>query len=148
MITYKRAKLTQEEINQLINLSQMWVDEDCSFGMVTNTKDDIHNPLYLAYDKERIVGYIMGEFFVEDRKRSYIEIGEKCFEVQEIYVLPSYRNKGIGKKLYSLLENEVKDKVKYIVLATTTKDYKKALKFYTEDNDMVYHSSFLIKKTK
>ena len=97
---------------------------------------------------EEIVGYIMGKYFIEDEKRSYVDIGDKCFEIQEIYVLPNYRNKGIGKKLFSILEDEVKDNVKYIVLATSTKDYKKALKFYVDDNDMVYHSAFLIKKTK
>lgn len=148
MISYKKAKLTDEEIKQLIELSKMWVDEDCSFGMVANTKEDIHKPLYLAFDGDKIIGYIMGQYFVEQEKRSYVEVGDECFEVQELYVIPSYREKGIGRTLFSLIENEVKDKVKYIVLATSTKDYKRTLKFYTEDNEMIYHSAFLIKKTK
>ena len=148
MIDYKKATLTEEEIVQLIELSKMWVDEDCSFGMVANTKDDIHEPLYLSFDGDKIVGYIMGEYFVEKEKRSYVEIGDKCFEVQELYVIPAYRNQGIGRTLFSLLENEVKDNVKYIVLATSTKDYKRTLNFYVNNGDMVYHSSFLIKKTK
>ena len=90
----------------------------------------------------------MGKYFVEDQKRSYIEVGDKCFEVEELYVIPNYRSKGIGKTLFSLLEKEVKDNVQYIVLGTSTKDYKKTLKFYIDDNDMTYHSAFLIKKTK
>ena len=147
MIEYKKATLNEEEIKQLIALSKMWVDEDCSFGMVANTKDDIHAPLYLAFDGDKIVGYIMGKFFVEKEKRSYVEIGDECFEVEELYVYPSYRNQGIGRTLFSILENEVKDKVKYIVLATSTKDYQRTLKFYVKDNDMTYHSAFLIKKT-
>ena len=147
MIEYRKAILNDEEVRQLIDLSQMWVDEDCSFGMVTNTRDDIHEPLYLAYDGDKIVGYIMGKYFTEKEKRSYIEIGDECFEVDELYVVPSYRNQGIGRTLFSILENEVKDKVKYIVLATSTKDYQRTLKFYVKDNDMVYHSAFLIKKT-
>ena len=126
----------------------MWVDEDCSFGMVANKEKDIHEPIYLAYHDQEMVGYIMGKYFVEDTKRSYVDIGDKCFEVEELYVIPNYRNQGIGKKLFSLLEKEVKDNVKYIVLATSTKDYQRTLKFYVKDNDMTYHSAFLIKKTK
>ena len=148
MITYKKAILDEKEIADLIKLSKMWEDEDCTFGLVGNTKDDIHEPLYVAYDDDKLVGYIMGKYFVEHQKRSYIEVGDKCFEVEELYVIPSYRNKGIGKTLFSLIENEVKDNVKYIVLGTSTKDYKRALKFYVDDNDMTYHSAFLIKKTK
>ena len=148
MIKFQKAVLDEKEIATLIKLSKMWVDEDCSFGMVANTEKDIHEPLYLAYDEDEIVGYIMGSYFVEDKKRSYVDIGDKCFEVEELYVVPSHRSQGIGRTLFSLLENEVKDKVKYIVLATTTKDYKRTLKFYAETNNMVYHSSFLIKKTE
>ena len=148
MIEYKKASLNEEEIRQLITLSKMWADEDCTFGLIANTKDDIHEPLYLALDDEQIVGYIMGKFFVEKERRSYVEVGDACFEVEELYVVPSYRNQGIGRTLFSILENEVKDKVKYIVLATSTKDYQRTLKFYVKDNDMTYHSAFLIKKTK
>ena len=148
MITYKKATLDEKEIADLIKLSKMWEDEECTFGLVGNTKDDIHEPLYVAYDDDKLVGYIMGKYFVEDQKRSYIEVGDKCFEVEELYVIPSYRSKGIGKTLFSLIEKEVKDNVKYIVLGTSTKDYKKTLKFYIDDNDMTYHSAFLIKKTK
>ena len=148
MITYRKACFTDEEIAQLIALSKDWVDEDISFGMVANTRDNIHEPLILALDAERIVGYIMGKFFVEEKKRSYIDIGDKCFEVEELYVTPRYRNQGIGKMLFSLMEKEVKDQVQYIVLSTSTKDYQKALNFYACKNEMTFHDAFLFKKTK
>ena len=149
MFEFRKATLSEENIvKQLLDLSKMWVDEDCSFGMVANSKEDLHEPLYIALDKDQVVGYIFGKFFIEKEKRSFVEIGDPCFEVEELYVIPSYRNQGIGKTLFSLLEKEVKDQVKYIVLATSTKDYQRTLKFYTKDNDMTYHSAFLIKKTK
>lgn len=149
MFEFRKATLSEENIvKQLLDLSKMWVDEDCSFGMVANSKEDLHEPLYIALDKDQVVGYIFGKYFIEKEKRSFVEIGDPCFEVEELYVIPSYRNQGIGKTLFSLLEKEVKDQVKYIVLATSTKDYQRTLKFYTKDNDMTYHSAFLIKKTK
>ena len=69
-IKYQKATFDDNTVNQLISLSKMWVDEDCSFGMVANTKDDIHKPIFLAFDGDEIVGYIMGEYFVEKEKRS------------------------------------------------------------------------------
>ena len=147
-IKYQKATFDDNTVNQLLELSKMWVDEDCSFGMVANQKDDLHEPCYIALDGERIVGYIFGKYFTEEKKTSYIEIGDKCFEVLELYVIPNYRSQGIGRTLFSLLENEVKDNVKYIVLATSTKDYQRTLKCYAKDNGMTYHSAFLIKETK
>ena len=148
MIVFKKAGLTDDIVEQLIDLSGKWVDEDCSFGMVKNTRDDLHEPLYVALDGSIVVGYIFGKYYVTEKKTSYIPIGSRCFEVEELYVLPSYRGQGIGKKLFSMLENEVKKEVEYITLATSTKDYEKTLKFYVKHNDMVYHSAFLIKSTK
>ena len=147
MIEFKKATLTNEIVKQLIELSEKWVEEDCSFGLVKNTKEDLHEPLFVAIDINKVVGYIFGKYYVTEKRTSYIEIGSSCFEVEELYVLPEYRNQGIGRKLFSLLENEVASKVQYITLGTSTKDYEKTLKFYVKDNKMTYHSAFLIKST-
>ncbi|UKI51140.1 MAG: GNAT family N-acetyltransferase [Clostridium sp.] len=42
----------------------------------------------------------MAIFMKTKKKTSYIEIGSKCFEIDEIYVTKGYRNKGIGQKNY------------------------------------------------
>ena len=148
MIEFKKAILTDDIVSQLIDLSGKWVEEDCSFGMVQNSKEDLHEPLYIALDGSKVVGYIFGRYYVTEKKTSYIEIGAPCFEVDELYVLPEYRDQGIGTQLFSLIENEVKKEVEYITLSTSTKDYQKTLKFYVKNNEMTYHSAFLIKSTK
>lgn len=148
MIEYTKATLTDDVIKQLIVLSKRWVEEDCSFGMRANTKEDLKEPLYIAKDGDQIVGYIFGHFYIKENKTSYIEVGSQCFEIDELYVLPSYRNKAIGTTLFKMLEEEVMDKADYITLASSTKDYKKILKFYVEDNDMTFHSAYMIKKCK
>ena len=68
--------------------------------------------------------------------------------VGAVSTLPEYRNKGIGKTLFRLIEDEVKDKVDFITLSTATKDYKKILKFYVDGSGMSVHSSYLFKKIK
>ncbi len=66
--------------------------------------------------------------------------------VDEIYVNPAYRNQGIGKTLFRMLEEYVKSDCQYITGSTSTKDYKKILNFYVDELDMNFHSAFLIKK--
>ena len=151
MIAIQKATFTDEVVEELINLSHVWSEECICFGLVPNTKEDLKEPCFIALDNNHIVGYIFGHFYDNEKKVScgedIIAIGEKCFDVDELYVLESYRNKGIGKKLFLELEKEVKDKVNFITLGTSTKDYRKILHFYIEEVDMTFHSAFLFKKT-
>ena len=144
---YELRKLDDATIKNLIELSKKWQSEDCSYGIVANTKEDLKEPLWVATETDEIVGYIFGHYYNTENKTSYIEIGSKCFMVDELYVLPKYRNQGIGKELFRLLEGEVKKSCDYITLSTSTKNYKKILHFYVEELDMSFHSAFLIKPT-
>lgn len=147
MFVYEIRKLDRNTIDQLIELSRLWVEEDCSYGMVVNEASDLNEPLVVALDGEHIIGYIFGHYYKQEKKTSYIEAGSECFAIDELYVLPKYRGQGIGKTLYRLLENCVKEKCTYITLTTSTKDYKAILKLYVEELGMNFHSAFLIKNT-
>jgi ribosomal protein S18 acetylase RimI-like enzyme len=146
IMKYELQKLDEDTIDQLICLSKKWKEEDCCYGMEVNTKSDLNEPLAVALDKGKIVGYIFGHFYSQEKKTSYIEIGEPCFSIDEFYVLPEHRCMGIGKKLFQLIENEVKSQCKYITLSTSTKNYKAILKLYIEELGMNFHSAFLIKQ--
>ena len=137
-----------EEIKELIKLSMDWVEEDCSYGMVTNTKDDIKEPILVCKDNNLIIGYIFGHEYIEDKKRSCIELGAKCFMIDELYVKKEYRSQGIGKNLFQMFYNDILCKYDYYTLSTSTKDYKKILHFYIDELDMEFHSAFLFKKNK
>lgn len=145
---YELRKLDETTIQNMIELSKKWQEENCSHGIVANTKDDLREPLYVAIDNDEIIGYIFGHYYVPENKTSYIEVGSKCFMIDELYVLPEYRSQGIGKELFKKLENEVKDLCDYITLSTSTKDYKKILHFYVDELDMDFHSAYLIKANK
>ncbi len=143
---YERKELNENIIRQLIDLSKKWHDEECTWGIVANTEEDLKEPLFVAEDNDTVVGYIFGHYYVVENKTSYIEIGSKCFMIDEIYVLPPYRNKGTGKRLFELMEAYVKDTCEYITLSTATKNYKDILHFYVDELDMNFHSAFLIKE--
>lgn len=146
-MNYEFRELDTKTIQDLIELSKKWKDEDCSYGMVVNTEQDIKEPLCVAVNDDEIIGYIFGHYYTKENKTSYIDAGSKCFMVDELYVLPEYRNQGIGRNLFELLENKIKDTCRYITLSTSTKNYKKILHFYVDELDMDFHSAFLIKST-
>ena len=148
MITYEWRKPEGGTAQRLVQLSGLWVEEDCSYGMAVNEPDDLQEPLAVALDGGQIIGYIFGHYYTQEKKTSYIELGSDCFSVDELYVLPAYRGQGIGKTLYRLLENRVKEKCGYVTLATSTKNYKAILKLYVEELGMNFHSAFLIKNLK
>lgn len=147
MIRYEMGRLNPETVRQLIALSRLWVEEKCSYGMIENKAEDLNEPLAVALDGDRIAGYAFGHFYKQENRTSYIEIGSVCFSLDELYVLPEYRCKGIGKELFGMIEKYVAGECSYITLSTSTKDYKKILKLYVEELGMNFHSAFLIKNT-
>ena len=145
MIRYEFRTPTEETVSQLIELSRLWVEEDCSFGMVVNEECDLAEPLIVALDGEQIVGYCFGHYYKQEKRTSCIEQGAACFGLDELYVLPKYRSKGIGRELFRLMEEEIRDKSTHLTLTTSTKNYHAILKLYVEELGMTFHSAYLIK---
>ena len=145
MIQYEYRNLDEDTTRQLIKLSQLWVEEGCSHGMVVNEPDDLQAPVAVALDGEQIVGYCFGHSYIQEQHKSYMEAGKTCFSVDELYVLPQYRGTGIGRELFRMVEREAKKTCAFLTLATSTKNYKAILKLYIEELGMDFHSAFLIK---
>ena len=144
---FKKATFDEETVKQLIDLSYIWEKEENTWGLRHNEKSDLGKVCYVAIDKDKIVGYIFGDYSINETHQSFAKKGDMFFDVMELYVLPEYRNQGIGRKLFSLIEEEAQKEADFIVLSTATKDYRKILKFYLENVDMSFHSAFLFKKT-
>ena len=60
------------------------------------------------------------------------------FEVEEIYVIPEKRSKGIGEALFRYTENTVKTEAEYIVLSTATKNWRAIFHFYIDELNMQF----------
>ena len=72
--------------------------------------------------------------------------GTPCFEVEELYIIPSRRNSGIGSALFRFVEEQVKDRAEYFLLSTATKNYRAILHFYIDEVGMQFWSARLFKK--
>lgn len=141
-----KIELTDDTAGQLIRLSEIWAAEGSTFGLRPNTREDLQEPVFAALEGDRIVGYAFGHFYTTERKTSCIELGSRCFDLDELFVLPEYRSRGVGRGLFEAIEREAMDKAEYLTLSTATKDYKRILKFYIEDGGMFFHDAFLIKQ--
>ena len=146
MIEIREITLTEDRVSQLITLSQIWMDENISNGMRANEREDLQEPVFAALEGEKIVGYAFGHAYVKEKKTDSVPVGSRCFDVDELYVLPAYRSQGIGGRLFQAVEAYAKTQGDFLTLATSTKDYKRVLHFYAEQNGMDFHDAYLTKK--
>ena len=147
-ITYKEVQLNDEILSFLIAFSRDWEAENSTYGYRANTKEDIGgNRIFVASKDDRIIAYLFGRQYRSENMRSIMNEGTAFFEVEELYVIPEERNKGIGTKLFRYLEENLTEE-EYIVLSTATKNYRSILHFYLEELDMDFWSARLYKKIR
>ena len=145
MVAIHEAK--QSDIKRLLKLSLMWEKEDSCYGYRANTEDDFQDCYILAaYDNE-LIAYIFGKEEIQDKQTSVIDKNMHYFEIEELYVHPSYRSRGIGKQLMESLEKELKKKgLEMMMLNTATKNWKAIMHFYIDEIGMNFWSAKLYKR--
>lgn len=139
---------TKESLKEIEMLSKQFSEEGCCNCIKADNEKFLAKKEIAIYKTEnKIVAYTYGTINKENKNRDYAKIGEKYFSLDEMYVIPSYRNLGIGKKLYKFLEEYAKLKnCKTLRLDAVSKDYEKLLSFYIKDLKMDFLSAYLIKK--
>lgn len=144
MVTIHEAK--QSDIKRILELSYMWEKEDSCYGYRVNTEDDLKDRYILAAYDDELIAYVFGKEEVQDKQTSVIDKNMHYFEIEELYVHPSYRSRGIGKQLMESLEKELKKKgLRMMVLSTATKNWKAIMHFYIDEIDMNFWSARLYK---
>ena len=102
----EKVKLSKSIMDELIKLSKLWKEEAISIGITPNTKKDfVGKDIYVSYNSNnKIVGYLLCSYFVENKEKPTIPSGSKVCFVDELYVMKRYRNKGIGRMLFNKMK--------------------------------------------
>ena len=141
-------KSYDELLEKLIAMSEVWEAKNSTYGYRKNDRSDIEeNRIFLAERDGEILGYLFGHEEKSERASSVMADGTPYFEIEELYVVPSYRSKGVGKTLFHNAEQAVKTTgIEFIMLSTATKNYKSILHFYIDELGMDFWSARLFKK--
>ena len=144
MITIHQAR--QSDLKRILELSLMWEKEESCYGYRANTEDDFQDCYILAAYDDELIAYIFGKEEIQEKQTSVIDKNMHYFEIEELYVHPSYRSRGIGKQLMESLEKELKKKgLRMMMLSTATKNWKAIMHFYIDEIDMNFWSARLYK---
>ena len=145
----RKIDIKSPYINQLIDLSIEWEKEDSCQGYISNNIDTFKDKeIYVMLHGDKVIAYLFGYFEKSQRKNTVQNLDDVIFEVDELFVIKEYRNKGIGKELYEFVENDIRNKTSLILLSTATKDYKKILHFYIDELGLTFWNARLFKRLK
>lgn len=144
----REIELTDGAVEELISLSADWEAEMSCYGYRKNGRSDIEgNRIFTAEENGNIIGYLFGHIENTKITTSIMAEGTPVFEVEELYVKPEFRSRGIGRALFAYAEQQAAGEADFIMLSTATKNWKAILHFYIEELGMEFWSATLFKPT-
>lgn len=129
VICQKAIKSDKEEI---IALSAQWEKENITYGYAACSQGLLSEySAFCAKINNKCIGYLFGKKMIAENICVFPD-GSSYFMIEDFYVIPEYRNQGIGKQLYAFVEQNLKQEgTQGILLSTATKEYKKIQNFYS-----------------
>jgi len=115
-------------------LQQQWFEEGSVYGFVPESQERVKAALspYLLVAEvgDQVIGFISGSVSISDGM-AVIPEGESYLEVDNLYVAPEFRRRGVASRLITQLLAQAKQQgVAYAVLYSAAKDIHGILRFY------------------
>ena len=143
----KETALCGHVASELIALSAGWEAENSCYGYRKNEYGSLEgNRIFVAEENGEIIAYLFGNLKKSKDQGAVVPDGTDYFEVEELYVKPEWRSKGVGSALFRYMETQVRPEAEYLMLGTATKNYKAILHFYIDELGMEFWSAALFKK--
>ncbi len=143
----REETLTEKLAEELIALSREWEREDSCRGYRENGPSDLEGRrVFTAREGGVLIGYLFGLLCREEKGNSVLEKDAPFFELEELYVVPERRSRGLGRELFAFAERTLRGEAEHILLSTATKDWRRILHFYLGELGMDFWSARLFKK--
>ena len=133
---------------QLLALSAAWEAEDSCWGYRRNTSADLDGDrIVVAEDERGVLAYLLGHTERAERSSSVMPEGTVYFELAELYVRPELRCQGLGRALFSHVEDVLRrEKLPLLLLTAAAKNHRSILHFYLDELGMEFWSARLFKR--
>lgn len=146
-ITYKQFENCY--VKAIANLQKQWESEAITYGFIADSDDDIlaynRDYFYIALDGENVIGYVTGEVKVND-KDNYMNVfplNTEYLQVNDLYIVPTYRSKSIGAEFLTIVEEKSKaNGVEHIFLSSATIDAEAVRRFYEKNGFKIWTTMF------
>lgn len=129
-----------EDYDQIIALYNDFVEEDRysehNFDSFKQVLKNPNNFIYVAESGDALIGFATLSI------RNVVRYPNPIAELDELYVSPSHREKGIGKKLIEKVEQKAKELNCYVIYIESHDDRQTAHKFYASQGYTKYGFAF------
>ncbi|MBD5150615.1 MAG: GNAT family N-acetyltransferase [Oscillibacter sp.] len=143
----KETALCDHAASELIALSADWEAEDSCYGYRKNEYSSLEgNRIFVAEENGEIIAYLFGHLRKSKNQGAVVPDGTEYFEVEELYVKPEWRSRGVGSALFRYMETRVRPEAEYLMLGTATKNFRAILHFYIDELGMEFWSARLFKR--
>jgi len=130
----KIRNATGKDVAGIAVLVSRFVNEVPVWGLVVRTEDDLRKLdarlIWVVEDNNKLVGYAICLPRANDGSCIYSE-RDKILELDEIYLIPEARGKGIGSQLLKLIENYARAQgYTKLFVYSSVQDIDPSLRFY------------------
>ena len=138
---------TPEDLPALLALSKEWAEEEITYGYAPTGEEQFASCRCWAAEIDgEVVGYAAGGAKTAPRHTDIQQAGDRYFELEELYVRPDFRNRGLGRLLLERVEKDARqDGLAQLMLGAANRDHAPLLHFYLREG-MAPHSFRMFKQ--